>query len=94
MDKIAEFRDFIRYPNITIINNISIVQEKDIALMIKDKYKLCNINVMKEDFEDDNLDKLISNVDTICTNNNIKSSKLTFEDIKFILQADKLFETK
>ena len=93
-DKIAEFRDFIRYPNITIINNVSIVQEKDIALMIKDKYKLCNINVMKEDFEEDNLDKLISNVDIICTNNNIKSSKLTFEDIKFILQADKLLETK
>lgn len=92
-DKIAEFREFIKYPNITIINNISIAQEKDIALTIKDKYKLCNLNVMKEDFEDDNIDKLISNVNVICTYNNIKRSDLSVEDIKFILQAGKLLES-
>ena len=92
-DKIADFKEFIKNPNITIINNISITQEKDIALTIKDKYKLCNMNVMKEDFEEDNLDKLMSNVDVICTYNNIKRSNLSVEDIKFILQAGKLLES-
>ena len=46
---IERFRKFIKYPKITIINNVKMLEDKDMALMIKDKYNLCNINISKED---------------------------------------------
>ena len=42
-DVIEQFRIFIKYPKVTIINNVKISEDKDITLMIKDKYNLCDI---------------------------------------------------
>lgn len=91
-DTINKYRTFIKYPKITIINNIKMLEDKDIILMIKDKYNLCNINITKEDLEDENISNLISSVNTICENNYILNSKTTLQDIQFILQANKILE--
>ena len=48
-EMIERFKRFIKYPKITIINNVKMLEDKDIILMIKDKYNLCNINITKED---------------------------------------------
>ena len=91
-ETIERFRRFIRYPKITIINNLKISEEKDILLMIKDKYNLCNINIIKGDLEEDNLPNLITTVNNICESNYIENSKITVEDIQFLLQAEKILE--
>ena len=91
-ETIDRFRRFIKYPKITIINNLQILDEKDILLMIKDKYNLCNINITKGDLEDENLPNLITVVNSICENNYILNSKVTLQDIQFLLQAIKIFE--
>lgn len=89
-ETIVKFRRFIKYPKITIINNVKILEEKDIVMMIKDKYNLCNINITKEDLDEENLSNLITVVNTICENSYIENSKITLEDIEFLLQANKI----
>lgn len=89
---IEKFRRFIKYPKTTIINNVKILEDKDIILMIKDKYNLCNIIITKEDLEEDNVPNLITIVNSICEYNYIVNSKTNLEDIKFLLQANKILE--
>ena len=90
-ETIKDFREFIEYPNITIINNIKMLEDKDIALVIKDKYNLCNINMIKEDLDVDNINDLDLSVNRICNYNYLNDSKTNLDDIKFILQTEKLF---
>ncbi len=91
-DTIEKFKRFIKYPRITIINNLKIQEDKDIVLMIKDKYNLCNLNITKEDLEEENISNLITIVNNICEYNNIYNSKTNLQDIQFILQANKILE--
>ena len=93
-DMINEFRQFIEDPNITIINNIEMLEDRDMALIVKDKYNLCNINLTKEDLDEENIDGLISTVERICCYNYLKNSRTNIEDIKFVLQANKILEAK
>ena len=89
---IEKFRRFIRYPKITIINNLKMLEDKDIILMIKDKYNLCDINITKEDLEEENVSNLLTMVNNICEYNYIDNSKTTLKDIQYLLQANKILE--
>ncbi len=91
-EMIERFKRFIKYPRITIINNVKILEDKDIILMIKDKYNLCNINITKEDLEEDNVSNLLTTVNNICDYNYIINSRTSLEDIQFLLQANKILE--
>ena len=91
-ETIEKFKRFIKYPRITIINNVKIHEDKDMVLMIKDKYNLCNLNITKEDLEEDNVSNLLTIVNNICEYNYIDNCKLNLEDIQFILQASKILE--
>ena len=88
---IGDFWDFIEFPNITIINNATITDDKDLSLIIKDKYNLCNIKFNKEDLDEENLDKLINTTKIICNNYCLENSQITLQDIKFVLQVSKMF---
>ena len=91
-EMIERFKRFIKYPRITIINNVKMLEDKDIILMIKDKYNLCNINITKEDLEEDNVSNLLTTVNNICDYNYIINSRNSLEDIQFLLQANKILE--
>ena len=90
---INDFDKFVYYSNLTIINNIKITDNKDIAMIIKDKYNLCNINIEKGDFDEDNIDSLIVTAGNICEYNYILNSKITLDDIKFVISAKKILES-
>lgn len=90
-ESIKRFNRFIKYPRITIINNVTINTDKDIVLMIKDKYNLCNINITKSDLDEENVYNLITTVNILCENYNIvNNTDISIEDIEFILQANKI----
>ena len=88
---IGNFWEFLDFPNMTIINNTTITENKDLNLVIKDKYNLCNIKISKDDLEEENLDKLINTAKIICNSYYLERSQITLEDIKFVLQVNKLF---
>ena len=56
---ITELDEFLKNPYNNIINNITILEENDIAMIIKDRYKLLNFNVDKEDFNEKKINNLI-----------------------------------
>ena len=89
-EKINEFRNFVISPYITILNNVTIKENKNIVLMIKDKYNLFNINISKEDFEEGAIDSLMETVKHITNKCYLEKSKLDLEDVSYIIKANQL----
>lgn len=91
-ETVLAIRKFITSPYITIINNVTIKEDKDMALMIKDKYNLFKINITKIDLDEAAIGALINTVDIIVNSYNLENSGLKLEDAKYILKANKILE--
>lgn len=91
IDKIIEeLKEFVKYPYKTIINNIKILDERNIELMIKDRYQLLNMNIKKEDLQQDNLDSLIDIATRIEIMSYIKKNKVDLEQIENACEFKKI----
>lgn len=91
---ITDLREFILWPHTTILNNINIMEDKDILVIIKDRYKMLDIEISPEDLEIDNIDSLIAIVKNIEIGNSIKKNKIDVEEIKYICEFKKILENK
>ncbi len=92
-DELSEIEDFIYSPYNTIVNNLLILEEKDVLDVILDKYKLMNIN-LNEDTLKDNLDGFIKTVETINISNYIKNNNMEYDDLLFLVEAKKILNKK
>ena len=90
--KVNELNTFLKSPYNTIINNITIMQDIDIGMIIKDRYRLLNFNVEKEDLQIDNIDNLISILEEIQKSFNIESAGLKIEEIEEMVQLKKVLK--
>ena len=79
-------------PTHTLINNITIMEEKNMATIIKDRYKLLNFKVEKEDLELGNIDNLISTLELIKKGFDIKDSGLEVETLEEIIELKKVLK--
>ena len=86
-EEIEKITNLINYPYINLINNIWIKDEKDIPLIIMDKYNLYGFNITKEMLEKDNLEVLINNIDILINSILIKKHNLDNNKIKFIKES-------
>lgn len=77
-------------PGVNIINNIWMDDEKDIPLIIIDKYNLYGYKLTKDMLSSDNLDSLISSVNLIITSKYIKKYNISEEMINFIKESNNL----
>lgn len=89
---IEELREFRKWPYCTLLNNIGILEEKDLLLIIKDKYQLLNINLTKEDLQEDNIDYLINIIKAIILNDNIKKNNMTVQEIEEMCELKKILQ--
>ena len=93
VDYIDTLQEFARWPYFTILNNINILEEKDIAFLIKDKYNLLGINLAKDDLDESKLPKLIETLEKIerfycITKNNIDVDTIEDEiDLKVVVDS-------
>ena len=87
-----KIRDFINFSNFTVINYIKISDTKELAVIIKDKYKLFGIQVSKENFQEDNLEDLIKKVKIITNYNSILKSKFSIYDLEYIMAVKELLK--
>ena len=84
--------DFLLNPHNNIILNISITEEKDIALIISDRYKLSNFNITKETLlSEQSIDEIIDTAKKIDIYNKIVS-KLSYDNLKFIVQVEQILK--
>lgn len=82
---------YILNPYNNLIQNISIVEEKDIPLIICDRYKLSNFHINKELLENESgINEIIDNANKIEVYSKIVS-KIKYENLKFVLEAKDVF---
>lgn len=89
---VIRLKQAIKEPNFSVINNMNITELKDMAIIIKDKYKLLGLNVNKEDFEEGSVESLNASAKTLTVFNNIKNSNLTLEDLDFMSKAKEILK--
>lgn len=85
-EQIKNLNEFLNNPFNNIITNLTITDEKDIAMIIKDRYQLLNFNVKQEDLNGKNLDNLITLLENIVIGFCLKNTGLEVQNIKEILK--------
>lgn len=93
-ETIEKLNHFLKSPFITAISHINFVEEKDIALIIKDRYKLLNFKIEKEDLSEGQIDNLVENAEKIIIGINIRRAKLKIEDLEEICNINKVLKIK
>ena len=91
---IKDLLQFLRNPYNTIIKNISIMDEKDIPIIISDRYKLLNFNINKDDINIDIIDNIIDTLNKIETRHNMDLSGIKIDDMEFIVESKKILVKK
>jgi len=82
-----ELTEYLLSPYNNIIDNIAITEEKDLPLMISDRFKLSNFKITKESISStDNLEEIIETAKKIEIYNNIVL-KLQYDNIKFLVDT-------
>jgi len=85
-EQIMKLDEFLKNPYNNIITNLTITDEKDTAMIIKDRYQLLNFNIKQEDLSTKNIDNLINVLENITTSFNLKKTGLEVQNIEEILK--------
>ena len=83
-------KDEVNNHNYTLLNNIALLDEKQMKQIIVDKYNLENIEITIDSLEKDNIEKTIDNLEKLINYENIISSGIKLEDIKLYLEYQKV----
>ena len=85
LEIIKEIRDYITFTNFGVINYVQISEKKELAIIIKDKYKLFGIQVSKDNFQEDSIEDFMKKVAIITNYNNILKSEFSIENLQYIM---------
>lgn len=91
-DNVEALNNFLLNPYNTVIYNIPFLEQKDLAVIIKDRYRLLNFKVEKENLSEDNIDSLIDLLKNVCTGINIREAKLDIEEIEELCKIKKILK--
>ncbi|MCI6265676.1 MAG: hypothetical protein MR598_02370, partial [Erysipelotrichaceae bacterium] len=89
--ELSSLQEFILRPNLTILNNIKIKEKIDIALVISDRYKLLNLNISKDDIEN-NIASLMDSLAKIKISHIIKNSQVTYQELLFLYNIQNILK--
>lgn len=89
LKNILDIQKFLYHDSLSIINNIFITSDKNIAEVICDRYKMLNINIKAEEITTESIDNLLHDIDILLTYEDMKKSNILLEDIIFIMEVDK-----
>lgn len=92
MEYSNEFDLYSMNPNNLIAEGIEIFNKSNVSEVIANKYKLNNINIEAADVSEENLKTLLNKVLIILRLNVINNSKMTLDEIWFMVQVAKIVE--
>lgn len=91
----AEFnklKDYVNNNDFTLLNNIALLDEKQMKQLIVDKYNLGNIKLTIDGLLSDNIDKTIADIKNLINYEDIINSGINIDDISLYLDYQKLVE--
>lgn len=88
--ELSNLMNLITYPYINLLNNIWLKDEKDLSLIIIDKYNLYGFKLTKEMLSPDNIESLIANLNQLIISNSLKKHNLDEAKIKFIKESQSI----
>ncbi len=89
---IIKLKTFITNPRINILKNILINDNKDISMLIIDRYNLFGFDLKKEQLEQSNIDNLIKDLEIILGSIEMEKLGITEKRIKFIKETNLILE--
>lgn len=91
-EKINKLGRFLENPYNTIITNTNILDENDIAIVIKDRYKLLGFNIEKEDMSPNEIDSYITKLKNIQISINLKNANIDIKQIEQFCEIKKMLK--
>lgn len=93
-NNIIDLGDLLCSPYNNLINNINIGDDKDIKIIISERYKLANINISVDQLEDEgNLENIQNNIEKIFIFDNISKCPVELGDIEYVYKVSNLIKT-
>jgi len=89
-----KLKQYINSNNFTLLNNIALLDEKQIKQIIVDKYNLSHISITSEQLLNDNIGKTIEDFSKLINYENIISSKINIDNLVLYLEYKKILESK
>lgn len=90
ISEINKLRLFVYNPYNYILNNILISEDKDISMLIMDRYNLFGFNLTKDKLDKDNIDNLIKELEIILNSIVMNRNRITDSRIKFIKDTNNI----
>ena len=84
---INEIRCYLCGSELDIIKNIYIAEERDIAMVIFDKYNLLGLNITPEMLDEGSIDSLLDATTTLVNKIHFEKININVDNIKFIFNA-------
>lgn len=90
LNNMNDLVEFVYGSNDDLLSNIFILDDKNISLIIRDRFRLVNIKVLDEDIEQDNILGFIDKINSIIRYYDIKNNNIDLEELEFILKVNSL----
>lgn len=90
INEIEKLNTFIYSPYNNILDNILLSEDKDISMLIMDRYNLFGFNLTKEKLEQDNIDNLIKQLEIILRSIVMDKNNITESRIKFLKETNNI----
>ncbi len=90
LNNMKDLIEFIYGSNSDLLSNIFILDDKNISLIIRDRFRLVNIKVLEEDINIDNIEGFINKVNSVIKYYDIKNNNIDLEELEFVLKANSL----
>lgn len=91
---VKEFEEFLLDPNITMIKHAAFTENTDLAMVLMDHYKLLQINLKKDDLNEDGIVDLQKCLNIIINNHYLEKYNLNMNYILNLFEGKKIVDTK
>ena len=93
-DKFENLKDYVNNNSFVLLNNIALLDEKQMKQLIVDKYNLGQINLTIDNLVDDSLEKTIADIKLLIDYEDVVNSGISVDDVALQLEYNKLIATE
>ncbi len=93
-DKFEELKNDVNNRKFSLINNIALLDDKQMKEIIVDKYNLEGIKLTIEALQKENIERTMNDIKMLMNYEDVVASGINIDDIRLYLDAEKLFDAE